>query len=235
MGRYLHERPRRPAPRFGIMPALFPPSSNIALGVALVALVTAPAVAIAGLMVYVRTPYNTDQYVRVDQPVEFDHRHHVSDDGINCLYCHPGAEKSDFAGVPATEVCMGCHSQIFNESPLLEPVRRSFFSGAPLVWNRVNNVPDFTYFSHAVHVARGVGCVHCHGRVDRMARVDKVASLTMGFCLDCHRDPGRFPDTDERGRELPYDPLIGRPALVNVGPSTAHVVTRLTTCSACHR
>lgn len=235
MGRCLHARARCPGLLFRTVPALFPPSSNTALRVALVALAATPIAVILGLIVFVRTPWNTDVYVRLDQPVEFDHRHHVADDGINCLYCHPGAETSDYAGVPATEVCMGCHSQIFNQSPLLEPVRRSFFSGAPLAWNRVNSVPDFTYFNHAVHVRRGVGCVHCHGRVDRMARVDKMASLNMGFCLECHRDSERSSSSSERAQALPYDPLMGSWVRVSAESFAPHPVTRLTTCSACHR
>jgi hypothetical protein len=169
------------------MPALFPYWSNTALRLALGAAVLGVVAAPAGLMAYVRSPWNTEQFQAVDQPVEFDHRHHVSDDHIDCLYCHSGAETSRAAGVPATEVCMGCHAQIWDNSPLLENVRRSYFSGEPLPWNRVHDLGDFAYFDHAVHVQRGLGCVACHGRVDQMARVEKIAPLSMQWCLDCHR------------------------------------------------
>jgi hypothetical protein len=242
------------------MPALFPPWSNTALrltlGVAAVSALAAPA----GLMVYVRTPWNTGQFQRVDQPVEFDHRHHVGDDHIDCIYCHAGAETSRYAGVPASEVCMGCHAQIWGNSPLLESVRRSYFSGQPLPWNRVHDLGDFAYFDHAVHVQRGLGCVTCHGRVDQMARVEKVAPLTMQWCLDCHRSydnallehggesPAALSAWLENGPVRPakasagesgtsYEPMQGSLFEVDVKREiTQHdSVASLTTCSTCHR
>ncbi|MBI4508122.1 MAG: cytochrome c3 family protein [Deltaproteobacteria bacterium] len=184
------------------------------------------------LIIYVRTPYVTGQFFPVDQPVEFDHRHHVQDDGIECRYCHFDAERSAVAGIPPTEVCMGCHGQIWNNSPVLEPVRRSHFSDRPIPWNRVHDLPDFVYFDHSIHVNKGVGCVTCHGRVDQMVRVYQVAPLTMGWCLDCHRSPERhlrpkelvavmnFRQADSRAREA----LAQR-----------YGVRRLTHCTACHR
>src|SRR5262249_39620084 len=139
--------------------------------------------------VYVRTPYSDNREFPVDQPMQFDHRHHVKDDGIDCRYCHGDAERSSYAGIPATEVCMGCHSEVWSGSPMLEPLRRSWFSGKPIPWNRVHKLPDFVYFNHAVHLKKGVGCASCHGRVDQMALAYPVFSLTMGWCLDCHRNP----------------------------------------------
>ena len=114
------------------MPALFPPWSNTALRLALGAAAVSALAAPAGLMVYVRTPWNTGQFQAIDQPVEFDHRHHVMDDRIDCVYCHTGAETSRFAGVPASEVCMGCHNQVWGQSEMLEPVRKSFFTGSEI-------------------------------------------------------------------------------------------------------
>jgi hypothetical protein len=242
------------------MPALFPPWSNTALRLALGAGALGAVAVPAGLMVYVRTPWNTGQGQVVDQPVEFDHRHHVSDDHIDCVYCHSGAETSRFAGLPASEVCMGCHAQIWDSSPLLENVRRSYFSGQPLPWNRVHDLGDFAYFDHAVHVQRGLGCVTCHGRVDQMARLEKVAPLTMQWCLDCHRsyenallaqgadsslaasvwlDSSRAPPqsapTSESGTA--YEPMRGALFDVHVENEVASrgSVTSLTTCTTCHR
>jgi hypothetical protein len=221
------------------MRALFPRWANTAYRLALGALVSVPVVFLLGLMLYVRTPWATGHLQPLDQPVEFDHRHHVQDDGIECLYCHSGAEKSDFAGVPSTDVCMGCHAQIWSNSPLLEVVRRSYFSDRPLAWNRVHDLGDFTYFNHAVHVQRGLGCVLCHGRVDRMARVFKSEALTMGFCLECHRDPAAFlrqRSTELASRQGPRS-LWGQPVtslLAGFSPAPARL-SRLTTCSACHR
>ena len=143
---------------------------------------------------------------------------------------------------------MGCHSQVWNSSPLLEPVRRSYFSGNPIPWNRVHDLPDFVYFNHAVHVQRGVGCAACHGRVDEMARVYKVASLSMGWCLDCHQHAAETPRVSSgtngpraAGPELEPPPL--QPALIGTYPSDAvetgslgpKKVDAFTTCSACHR
>jgi hypothetical protein len=238
------------------MRALFPPWSNTALRLALAGLVLMLISVPVMSMVYVRTPWNTDQFTAVDQPVEFDHRHHAIDDGIDCLYCHYGAESSRNAGVPATEVCMGCHAQIHNDSPLLEPVRRSYFSGRSVPWNRVHDLGDFVYFDHAVHVQRDIGCVSCHGRVDRMPRVEKVSNMTMAWCLDCHRnyDGARGghgasladwehtlgePPTSEAADSPPedYEPLRGQLHEIDLLNQYTRkgALTPLTTCTACHR
>jgi hypothetical protein len=138
----------------------------------------------------VRSPLITNQFDPIEQPVAFDHRHHVQDDGIDCRYCHDTVERSPAAGVPSTSVCMGCHGQVWNQSPQLELVRRSYFENRPIRWNRVHRLPDYAYFNHAIHVKKGVACETCHGHVEDMAAVYQVAPLTMGFCVDCHRAPG---------------------------------------------
>jgi len=218
------------------MAALYPPWSNTVFRSALAVAVVALAGGVIAPMVYVRAPWNTQQFVAVDQPVEFDHRHHVQDDEIDCLYCHRDAEVSASAGIPATEVCMGCHAQIWNQSPLLEPVRRSYFSEQPLAWNRVHDLGDFAYFNHSVHVRNGVGCVNCHGAVEGMSRVFKVASLAMEFCLNCHRDPqGTLLAQQGNSREhsSAWAATVG--ALAPEMPQGTREITRLTTCTACHR
>src|SRR4051812_21554084 len=131
--------------------------------------------------------YFTGLHIVQPQPVPFSHDHHVSGLGIDCRYCHTTVEKSPFAGMPETEICMGCHSQIWKDSPLLAPVRQSFAEGKPLAWTRVHDLPDFVYFNHSIHVAKGIGCETCHGRVDRMPLMRRAASLQMEWCLDCHR------------------------------------------------
>jgi hypothetical protein len=223
------------------MTPVFSPWADTAFKVGLIVV----ALAIPGVFVvpilYVRTPYNLDRHFPIEQPVQFDHRHHVQDDGIACLYCHDGAERSSYAGVPATEVCIGCHSQIWNTSPMLEPVRRSYFSGQPIRWNRVNLVPDFVYFNHAIHVRRaGVACAECHGDVGTQPAVERARLFTMGWCLDCHRS---------RSAGLAAEPLIATavahgenhgegsklpPPAVGMQPS-ARGVSRITTCTTCHR
>jgi hypothetical protein len=143
----------------------------------------------AGLWAWERTPYVTGADTPRAQPVKFDHRHHVRDDGIACGYCHTDFARSPSAGMPAVSLCMGCHAQVWTNSAELEPVRKAYFEAAPLAWERVTRLPHFVFFDHSVHVSKGVGCVSCHGRVDQMAQVYAVNSFTMGFCLDCHRAP----------------------------------------------
>ena len=177
-----------------------------------------------------RSPLYTGQGHTIDQPVEFDHRHHVRDDGIDCRYCHFDAWRSPTAGVPSTALCMGCHAQIHASSPQLEPVRRSYFDNAPIHWVRVNSLPDFVYFDHSVHINAGVGCESCHGRVDRMARVSQAEPLTMSFCLDCHRNPTRFIRPQSEITSMGYEP--GQAA---TRPDRAAALNPPTHCSGCHR
>lgn len=184
----------------------------------------------AALMIWVRTPYALGQYVPVEQPVPFDHRHHVADDGIDCRYCHRLAERSRTAGYPDSEVCMNCHSQIWPASPLLAPVRRSFASDMPIAWRRVHWLPDFVFFDHASHVNAAIGCETCHGRVDRMARVEQVAPLTMQWCVDCHRDP-----TSALRPRADVTVLGWQPASAHEQRDLARDVRPGTSCSTCHR
>jgi hypothetical protein len=122
-----------------------------------------------------------------DQPVKFDHRHHARDDGIACLYCHDGARRDRWAGVPDAATCMGCHNQIWTNSPEVRPVREAVANNRPLVWNRIHDLPDHVFFHHGVHVRSGVECEECHGRVDLMPAVYAKEAMTMSWCLDCHR------------------------------------------------
>ncbi|HTE20877.1 MAG TPA: cytochrome c3 family protein, partial [Armatimonadota bacterium] len=186
---------------------------------------------------YTNMSYATQVRVPREQPVQFSHKHHVGDDGIDCRYCHTSVDKADFAGMPSTHTCMTCHSQIWNDSPLLEPVRESFRTGKPIEWTRVHDLPDFTYFSHSIHVKKGVGCVSCHGKVDEMPLIWKEKDLTMAWCLDCHRNP----EKGVRPRELVFDTskvpsgadtAIGRKLVKDYHVLSTH---QLTNCSTCHR
>ena len=183
-----------------------------------------------------RAPWVTGQYVALDQPVPFSHAHHVGEVGLSCQYCHQGVTTSASAGLPATEVCMTCHSQILKDAPVLAPIRASFQSGKPVVWNRVNDLPDYVYFNHAAHVNNGVGCVTCHGRVDDMALMQQAAPLTMEWCLGCHRDPA--PNLRPESAEFSMDWVptddprkLGTALLAHfqIHPDT------LTDCYVCHR
>jgi len=216
------------------VPQLFPPAADSLVRLALVFIVVAPLLFFAALWVWERSDYATGRGVTVEQPVPFSHQHHVGELGIDCRYCHASVERSRFAGMPSTHVCMSCHSQIWTNSEMLAPVRASLASGQPLRWTRVNNLPGYVYFDHSVHVAKGVPCVACHGRVHEMPLMRQAAPLTMGWCLSCHRDPDphlvspRF-EFDTRIGEA-GDPLAGARRYVR------HInAVGLTDCSVCHR
>jgi len=126
------------------------------------------------------------------QPVPFSHRHHVKGLGLDCRYCHASVEETESAGMPATHTCMTCHSQIWKDAPILEPIRASYRENKPIEWTRVHDLPDFVYFDHSIHINKGVGCESCHGRVDNMPLMWMNQALHMGFCLNCHRQPEKF-------------------------------------------
>jgi hypothetical protein len=214
------------------MEALFPRWSNTAIRVALATILATLVGIPVALMVYLRTPWGLGTDYPIDQPVEFDHRHHVRDAGIECRYCHDGADRSAQAGLPPTSLCIGCHGQVWNDSPMLEPVRRAYFSGTPIPWNRVTNVPDFVFFDHSAHVTHGIGCETCHGRVDEMARVYQAKPITMRWCLSCHRNPApnlRPPEAITQAGWVQESAEQGRRLAERYG------VRRLTHCSTCHR
>ena len=136
-----------------------------------------------------RSPWVTRQGQRADQPVPFSHKHHVEGLGLQCQYCHVSVEKSSYAGIPPTRTCMNCHSQIWTNAALLEPVRHSWATGESIVWTKVHDLPDFVYFNHEIHVNKGIGCETCHGRVDEMPIMYEQNTLQMEWCLNCHRHP----------------------------------------------
>jgi hypothetical protein len=197
-----------------------------------------------------RSPYVTYAKVARPQPVPFSHQHHVAGLGIDCRYCHTSVEKSSFAGIPPTKTCMNCHSQIWVGAPLLEPVRESFRSGKSLVWTRVNDLPDFVYFDHSIHINKGVGCNTCHGPVDRMPLMFNYASLQMEWCLDCHRDPAKYLRPRGQVFNMRYDPPSSLKPLVLDGKQYTDQLSLgldlvkkynlrterdITSCSTCHR
>lgn len=139
-----------------------------------------------------RSPANTKVGVPKDQPVPFSHKHHTWELGIDCRYCHTTVEKAAYPGMPASETCMSCHSQIWTNSPLLEPVRQSYETGTPIKWVHVNKLPEFVYFNHSIHVDRGLNCNTCHGAVNEMQITWKGRPFQMAWCLECHRAPERY-------------------------------------------
>lgn len=174
------------------MAQLFKPYSNIVARTSIVLGGAAPVLIGLAVAAYSRSPYNTKVEVPLNQPIPFSHQHHVSELGLDCRYCHTSVEKSAYAGLPPTETCMSCHSQIWTNSPLLEPVRKSYEQNTPIEWNKVNTVPQFVNFNHSIHVARGVNCNQCHGPVNDMQITFKGRSFQMQWCLQCHRAPEKY-------------------------------------------
>jgi hypothetical protein len=202
------------------------------------------------LMQLQRSPYITDAEVVKPQPVAFSHQHHVTGLGIDCRYCHTSVEQSSFAGIPPTRTCMNCHSQIWTNAKLLEPVRASYRSGESLQWTRVNQLPDFVYFNHSIHINKGVGCNTCHGPVDQMPMMYQYASLQMEWCLDCHRAPEKYLRPRDQVFNMRYEqPSLDLPVELDghtytdqlalgsalVAKYKLRSVSDITSCSTCHR
>ena len=203
-----------------------------------------------------RSPYVTEVNVAREQPVPFSHRHHVAGLGMDCRYCHTTVEDSAFAGIPPTKTCMTCHSQLFTDAPMLEPVRESWRTDLSVEWRRVHDLPDFAYFDHSIHVAKGVGCSTCHGRVDQMPLVWRENSLHMDWCLSCHREPEKFLRPKDKVFEMEWETPVPRAELPTeiverygiesdpvpqeeLGAALVEeygvVTDQLTNCSVCHR
>jgi len=192
------------------------------------------ATAVTWLLSANRTPYISLINVPREQPVPFSHKHHVGGLGIDCRYCHTSVEESSFAGIPPTKTCMNCHSEIFANSPYLEPVRASFRNETAIRWTRVHDLPDFAYFNHSIHVNKGVGCTTCHGQVDRMPLMWQEKSLQMEWCLDCHRNPERYVRPRDAVFSVDYRPPSNQ-AELGAQLVTDYQIQKLTSCSTCHR
>lgn len=216
------------------MAQAFHPATVLVLKLALVAALLA-ALALVLLARWRMMPPAAGGTV-VAQPIPFSHKHHVGDDGIDCRYCHTSVEKSRFAGLPSSDICLTCHSQLFRDAPLLAPLHASARTGLPIRWNRVHDLPDFAYFDHRIHINKGVACVECHGRVDRMPLMLRTAQLEMQWCLGCHRNARQhirpladvFLMRDERPLSAQDITQLNR--LLQIQSTR-----RLTDCSTCHR
>jgi hypothetical protein len=219
------------------MSQIFPKSANAAVRSSLFAVLT--LVLFLGWLIFtlMRSSWVTKQNEFVEQPVQFSHAHHVGGVGLDCRYCHTSVEKSSFAGIPPTKTCVNCHSQIWSTAPILEPVRASLRDDKPLNWIRVNDLPDFVYFNHQIHVKQGVGCATCHGPVDKMPLMYQATSLQMEWCLDCHRAPEKY----LRPRSEVFNMAYQAPAnQLEVGMALKKEykvpgIDHMTSCSVCHR
>jgi hypothetical protein len=232
------------------MPQLFHRSTNLIARVSIFGAVVIIGVLGFALYEIALSPWYTRQNFVEQQPVPFSHRHHVGELGIDCRYCHTSVEKSSFAGVPPTQTCMTCHSQIWTNASMLEPVRASYRDNVSISWVRVNALPDFVYFDHSIHVNKGIGCTSCHGEVGDMALTFRSGTLYMSWCLDCHREPEKnirpksevfnaFYKQPGVGHKVTYEGVeynnqlvLGRKLLAeyNIQP-----LKTLQSCSTCHR
>ncbi|WP_395747392.1 cytochrome c3 family protein [Prosthecobacter sp.] len=217
------------------MNQLFPRSANTIARVALVGAVLGLAGLVWALSAVNGSSHMTRVGTALEQPVPFSHQHHAGELGIDCRYCHSTVAVSAEAGLPATETCMTCHSQVWKDAPMLQPVRESLRTGRPLQWTRVSTIPDFVYFNHSVHVKAGAACMECHGRVDRMPLTARQEPFEMRWCLDCHRHPAQRLSAPGTQFQMPDT----KPADATVAARwmrQRHVETdTLTNCTACHR
>ena len=181
-----------------------------------------------------KTAYVTEVNIARPQPVPFSHKHHVGELGLDCRYCHTSVEESSSAGMPPTQTCMTCHSQIWAQAEMLEPVRASYRDSKPIAWTRVNALPDFVYFNHSIHIAKGVGCTTCHGPVAQMNITWRGETLYMRWCLDCHTAPEQY----LRPRSEVFNPFYEPPrnqSALGQRLVKEYKVQRLTNCTTCHR
>jgi hypothetical protein len=223
----MHESEQDPLifPRW--LDSILPIAGGVLLGIVPVYLVA--------LLYYGGNPKTTDVGYAPVQPLPYSHALHAGELGIDCRYCHTTVDTAAHAAIPPTETCMNCHAAIYPESPLLLPVRESYATGMPVEWIKVHDLPDYVYFNHSAHVTRGVGCVECHGRVDKMDVVYQDQPLSMGWCLDCHREPeGRLrPQSEITNMTWAPDPAAR--ADLGVRLRRENDIHPSEDCSTCHR
>src|SRR5215813_14815851 len=232
------------------MGQIFHRSTNTLSRVSIFGGVILLAALVSALAAINRSPYVTAVGVARVQPVPFSHKHHVADDGIDCRYCHTSVERSSYAGIPPTKTCMNCHSQIWTNAAMLEPVRESYRTGQSLMWTKVNYLPDYVYFNHSIHINKGVGCASCHGPVNNMPYMYQESSMRMEWCLNCHRAPEKFLRPRDQVVNMNYqEPSSTHPVTVASKQYTDQIelgtalkaqykvrtVQDITGCSTCHR
>ena len=195
----------------------------------------ATAAAVVGWLL-VWSPYMTQQNIVVPQPVPFSHQHHVEGLGLDCRYCHTSVEDASFAGIPPTKTCMTCHSQIWTNAAILAPIRDSYANNTPIQWTRINDLPDYVYFDHSIHIAKGVGCTTCHGPIGEMPITWKGESLKMSWCLNCHRHPEKYLRPADQVFNADYQTPSNQVALGQQLVKQYDIqLNLLTNCSTCHR
>ena len=219
------------------MAQIFHRSANLIARFSVLALVVLANLALAVVLLVARSPYITNQRVTRNQPLQFSHKHHVGDDGIDCRYCHTSVESSAYAGIPPTKTCMNCHSVLFNNVAYLEPIRESYRTDQSIQWVKVHRLADYVYFNHSIHINKGIGCSTCHGAVNQMPLMFQASPLNMDWCLACHRHP----EQNVRPRDQVFNMDWKAPADQEelgkklVAEYKIRTVNELTSCSTCHR
>ena len=213
---------------------LFPRWSNLLLPAIMLAGATVPVYAIF-FVAYGFSPKTLEVGYQPEQPVPFSHALHAGELGMDCRYCHTSVEKAAHASVPPTQTCMNCHSQVRPESPKLAKVKESYATGMPVEWTRIHKLPDFAYFDHSAHVNRGVGCVSCHGRIDTMEVVYQKSPLSMGWCLDCHRNPDINLRPIDQITNLSFDSATDLTEAQRLEIKNKYHIAPSEDCSTCHR
>ena len=212
-------------------------ANNIAKASMVVAIVLG-GVVFYGYTQIARSAYLTNRGVEKQQPVQFSHKHHVGDDGIDCRYCHTSVETGASAGIPPTQTCMNCHNQLYADQEYLEPIRASYRDNKPIEWERVHDLPGYAYFNHSIHVAKGVGCATCHGEIDNMPSVYQENTLQMEWCLSCHKDPAPNIRPKDEIYNMSWDKsniTKEQQKEVDAKIETLRSKELLTSCSTCHR
>ena len=218
------------------MAQVFGPGANFLVksSIAILTVVLGSAVAIAAIIY--RSPVVTQVGINKEQPIPFSHERHVGGNAMDCRFCHTSVEKSNFAGIPSSETCMTCHSQVLTDAEMFQPLHDSWNNDTPLEWTRIYDLPDFVYFDHSIHIAKGVGCTDCHGQIDEMPLTHKAQHMSMSWCLECHRAPEKYIRPADAvfdvNWEAPKDQLAQGLQLVE----KFNIKTeQLTNCSICHR
>ncbi len=216
------------------MARVFSPRADLVLRAGIIVVLAAVVAIIWVAIEWYRSEYYTGIGYALHQPVPFSHQHHVGGEGFDCRYCHFSVTRSSSAGIPTTDTCMTCHWQLWTQAAVLAPVRASWRTARPIRWQRVHVLPGYVYFDHSIHVSKGLGCSTCHGPVDRMALVYRVASLEMRWCLDCHQAPAKNLRPVEQIFNMEWQPPPDQQA---AGRELQHryQVESLTSCSTCHR
>ena len=219
------------------MPQIFHHSTNALAKISIYGAIFVVVAALWATVELNRSAWNTGQWLERQQPVQFSHKHHVGDDGIDCRYCHTGVETSATAGIPPTKTCMTCHSVLFNDSGYLEPVRESYRTDSSIQWVKVHRLADYVYFNHSIHVNKGVGCSSCHGRVDQMPLVFQANTLLMEWCLDCHRNTEKVLRPMDKVFDMTWTAPANQAELGKKYHADRDIrsTTELTSCSTCHR